>query len=34
MKIQNFQQKKRYIIDSESNGSYSKDEEIKFLTIL
>ena len=32
MKIQNFQQKKWYIIDSESNGSYSKDEEIKFLT--
>ena len=32
MKIQNFQQKRWYIIDSESNGSYSKDEEIKFLT--
>ena len=29
-----FSTKKRYIIDSESNGSYSKDEEIKFLTIL
>ena len=24
--------KKWYIIDSESNGNYSKDEEIKFLT--
>ena len=32
MKIQNLQQKKWYIIDSESNGNYSKDEEIKFLT--
>ena len=25
-----FATKKWYIIDSESNGSYSKDEEIKF----
>ena len=24
--------KKRYIIESESKGNYSKDEEIKFLT--
>ena len=32
MKIQNLQPKKWYIIDSESNGNYSKDEEIKFLT--
>ena len=32
MKIQNLQQKEWYIIDSESNGNYSKDEEIKFLT--
>ena len=29
MKIQNLQQKKWYVIDSESNGNYSKDEEIK-----
>ena len=28
----NFVSKKWYIIDSESNGNYSKDEEIKFLT--
>ena len=27
-----FATKKWYIIDSESNGNYSKDEEIKFLT--
>ena len=27
-----FETKKWYIIDSESNGNYSKDEEIKFLT--
>ena len=27
-----FPTKKWYIIDSESNGNYSKDEEIKFLT--
>ena len=32
MKIQNLQQKKWHIIDSESNGNYLKDEEIKFLT--
>ena len=32
MKIQNLQQQKRYIIDSESKGNYSKDEQIKFLT--
>ena len=32
MKIQNLQQKKWYVIDSESNGSYSIDEPIKFLT--
>ena len=31
MKIQNLQQKKWYIMDSEPNGNYSKDEEIKFL---
>ena len=29
-----FATKKSYIIDSESNGNYSKDEEIKFLTSL
>ena len=28
----NFATKKWYIIDSESNGNYSKDEEINFLT--
>ena len=27
-----FATKKWYVIDSESNGNYSKDEEIKFLT--
>ena len=27
-----FVTKKWYIIDGESNGNYSKDEEIKFLT--
>ena len=27
-----FATKKWYVIDSESNGDYSKDEEIKFLT--
>ena len=27
-----FATKKWYIIDNESNGDYSKDEEIKFLT--
>ena len=27
-----FATKKQYVIDSESNGNYSKDEEIKFLT--
>ena len=37
LKIQNLQKKKKkkkkwYIIDSESNANYSKDEEIKFLT--
>ena len=32
MKIQNLQQKKWYVIDSESKGNCSKDEEIKFLT--
>ena len=32
MKIQNLRQKKWYVIDSESNGSYSIDEPIKFLT--
>ena len=31
MKIQDLQQK-RYIIDSESNGNYSQNDEIKFLT--
>ena len=28
-----FATKKWYVIDSESNGNYSKDEEIKFLTM-
>ena len=32
MKIQNLQQKKWYIIGSESNGNYSKHEQINFLT--
>ena len=32
MKIQNLQQKKCYVIDSESKANYSKDEEINFLT--
>ena len=32
MKIQNLQQKKWYIIDSESKGNYLPDNEIKFLT--
>ena len=32
MKIQNLQQKKWYIVDSESNGSYSHHNPIKFLT--
>ena len=32
MKIQSLQQKKWYIIDSESNSNYAKDEKIKFLT--
>ena len=27
-----FATKKWYVIDSESNGNYSKDEEIKFFT--
>ena len=27
-----FAAKKQYVIDSESNGNYSKDEEMKFLT--
>ena len=27
-----FATKKWYIVDSESNGNYSKDEKIKFLT--
>ena len=27
-----FARKKWYVTDSESNGNYSKDEEIKFLT--
>ena len=31
MTIQNLQQQKWYIIDSEWKGNYSKDEEIKFL---
>ena len=31
-KIQNFATKKWYIIDSESNGNYSKNDEMKFLT--
>ena len=32
MKIQNLQQKKWYVIDSESNGNYSHHNPIKFLT--
>ena len=32
MKIRNLQQKKWYIIDSESKGNYLPDNEIKFLT--
>ena len=32
MIIQDLQQKKWYIIDSESNGNYSQNDEIKFLT--
>ena len=32
MKIQNLQQKKSYVIDSESKGNYSDENEIKFLT--
>ena len=32
MKIQNLQQKKWYIIDSESNGNYSRHHPIQFLT--
>ena len=32
MKIQNSQQKKWYIIDSESKSNYSPTNEIKFLT--
>ena len=30
MKIQNLQQKKWYIIDSDSNGNYSHHNPIKF----
>ena len=32
MKIQNLQQKKWYVIDSESKGNYSHENPIKFLT--
>ena len=32
MKIQNLQQQKRYIIDSESKGNYEPVSKIKFLT--
>ena len=32
MNIQNLQQKKWYIIDSESKGNYSHNDPIKFLT--
>ena len=32
MIIQDLQQKKRYIIDSESEGNYSQENPIKFLT--
>ena len=32
MKTQNLQQKKWYIIDSESKGNYSHENPIKFLT--
>ena len=32
MNIQNLQQKKWYVIDSESKGSYSHENPIKFLT--
>ena len=32
MKIQNFQQKKWYVINNEANGNYSHENPIKFLT--
>ena len=32
MKTQNLQQKKWYVIDSESKGNYSEENELKFLT--
>ena len=32
MIIQDLQQKRRYIIDSESEGNYSQENPIKFLT--
>ena len=32
MKTQNLQQKKWYVIDSESKGNYSHENLIKFLT--
>ena len=32
MKTQSLQQKKRYVIDSETKGNYSDENEIKFLT--
>ena len=32
MNIQNLQQKKWYVIDSESKGNYSEENELKFLT--
>ena len=32
MKTQNLQQEKWYVIDSESNGNYSHENLIKFLT--
>ena len=32
MKTQNLQQKKWYVIDSDSKGVYSHENEIKFLT--
>ena len=31
MKIQNLQQKKWYVIDSETSGAYSENDQIKFL---
>ena len=32
MKTQNLQQKKSYVLDSETSGAYAENEPIKFLT--